>query len=227
MKLEHRRSAHPRAPASARSLGHGARVATVALLVLSLASVEPAPSALADGDPASDVLLAQSAFYPYNLPEDRALEASMNDLLKAAAHAGLPLKVAVIGSRLDLGAVPNLYGHPQQYAEYLDREISFNQKQPLLVVMPQGFGLASVGPADALNRTSIDTRQGPYGLVLSAMRAVVALVRATGHSISLPKQSGRAPRAGGPPAIVLFAVPIALLVLGGAVLTRRRRRGES
>ncbi len=226
MKLDYWRSPSTRLPASARSIGHGARVATMALVVLSLASVEPAPSALADGDPASDVLLAQSAFYPYDLPEDRALEASMDNLLKAAAHAGLPLKVAVIGSRLDLGAVPNLFGHPQQYAEYLDREISFNQKQPLLVVMPQGFGLASVGPGGALDRTSIDTRHGPYGLVQSAMRALVTLVRASGHSISLPKQSGQAPRVSGPPAIILFAVPIVLLVLGGAMVARRHRRGE-
>lgn len=135
-----------------------------ALLLLLASSLAPAPRALADGDPASDVLLAQNAFYPYNLPEDYALEASMNRVLSAAAHAGLPL-----------------------------------------------------------SHLAIDSRHGPYGLVQSAMLAVVALAHASGHSISPPQQTGHAPRSSGPPVIVLLAIPTALVLIGGAISARRRR----
>jgi len=38
-----------------------------------------------------------------------------------------------VGSATDLGGVPNLFGHPQAYATFLDSEISFNRPQPLLV----------------------------------------------------------------------------------------------
>ncbi|HYB24211.1 MAG TPA: hypothetical protein VED41_10460, partial [Solirubrobacteraceae bacterium] len=108
------------------------------LSILSVAQVVRAPSARADADPASDVLLGQSAFYPYQPPATPALEHAMESVLAAAAHQGCELRVAIIDSREDLGAVPNFFGHPQPYAEFLDREISFNHPQPLLVVMAAG-----------------------------------------------------------------------------------------
>lgn len=200
-----------------RSLGAGA---LAVMMVLTLAAVDSS-SAHADADPASDVLLAQNAFYPYQLPNDPPLEAATNKVLDSAARAGLPLKVAVIGSRLDLGAVPNLFGHPQQYAQFLDKEISYNNRPPLLVVMPAGFGVVAAGSPNALAGLKIDTQHGPYGLVRTAILAVTVLVHSTGRTIATPSIPSSSSAGGGPPTILLFALSVTVLVLGAFVLRRR------
>ncbi len=195
-------------------------VFVLAMLIVAAIAVRP-PSAFADADPASDVLLAQSAFYPYKPPVAQALEVTMEKVLGAAARTGLPLKVAVIGSREDLGAIPDLFGHPQQYAEFLDKEISYNDKPPLLVVMPAGFGVVAAGPPAALAGLKIDARQGSYGLVRSAILAAVLLVRATGRRIATPSIPSDSSTGGGTPG-ALFAVPVLLLVVACPVILRRR-----
>jgi len=213
-----------RAFLNARRALEVSRVALVIVVVVMVA-VYP-PSALADADPASDILLAQNAFYPYQPPVSHALEAAMETVLRAAARAGLPLKVAVVGSREDLGAVPDFFGHPQQYAQFLDKEISFNNRPPLLVVMPAGFGVVAAGPPNALAGLKVDTQHSSYGLVRSAILAVVSMVRATGRTIATPSIPPNS-SAGGSPSI-LFAIPVALLVLVGLAALRRRgsRRHE-
>ncbi len=182
-----------------------------------------AQRARADGDPASDVLLAQNAFYPFQPPVAPALETALNEALSRSAQAGLPLKVAIIGSREDLGLDPRFFGYPRAYARYLDREISFNQVQPLLVVMAAGYGTIAAGQPSALAAVPVDTRHANSGLTRSAILAVLALNRARGHPIlmhSIPPPS----RAGsGPPATLLFALPIALLILAGVLALRRGR----
>ena len=174
----------------------------------------------ADGDPASDILLAQGAYYPYNLRNDQPLEAAMNKALGESARAGLPLKVAVIGSRIDLGLDPRFFGHPQRYAEYLDKEIAFNERPRLLVVMPQGFGLVAVTDHGELAGVGIDSH-GPVALVRTAILAVVTLARANGHDIALPAVPVGAPSHGGPPSWLIFSAPVLLLVLLGSLLGRR------
>jgi hypothetical protein len=202
-----------------------ARGWVIVLAVLAIAAAHPA-SAGADADPASDVLLIQNVFDPYQSPGSPAVRAAMDGVVLAADRAGLKLKVAIIGSAEDLGAVFELFGHPQQYAEFLDREISFNTRQALLVVMPAGFGTVAAGQSGALAGLRVDTKHSSYGLSRSAIRAVVALVRAGGHTIATPvipsESSGRG--GGGPPALLLFGLPVALVVL---VAVAARRRGGS
>jgi hypothetical protein len=192
--------------------------ATLALLVLVL---HPG-CARADADPASDVLLTQSAFYPYQPRVPPRLEATLNSLLSATARARLPLKVAIIEVPLDLGAVPNFFGHPQPYAEFLEREISFNGPEPLLVVMPAGFGLAVAGPASALARVPIDSREQTYGLTRSAILAVVALADASGHPVAMPRIPPPAGSAGGLRRPLLIALGAALLIVLVLIALRRR-----
>jgi hypothetical protein len=195
------------------------------LLVLAWDCATVSSRAWADGDPASDVLLGQSAFYPYQPPVPPKLEATLNALLGATVRAHMPMKVAIIGSQLELGAVPNLYGHPQPYADFLDREISFNKPQPLLVVMPAGFGLAAAGPASALTHLTIDTRHGTYGLTRAAILAVSALARANGHPITLPAIPPAVPAAhDGLLKAVLFSLPVLLLIVAGIAMLKGRKR---
>jgi hypothetical protein len=197
----------------------GLAALAVALLVLGAT----ARIALANGDPASDVLLAQNAFFPYQPPVQPQLEADMNRSLEAASRAGMPLKVAIIGSPEDLGAVPEFFGHPQSYSKFLDREISFNHPQPLLVVMPTGYGLANTGPASALSGFTVDGNHGSHGLTRSAILAVVALARANGHPISTPAIPSSSSSQGGVPVGALFAIPAALLLGVGILLLRSGR----
>jgi hypothetical protein len=117
----------------------------VVLAVAVSAWAAAAAPAWADGDPASDVLLFQNAFFPYAAPSSSA----KSDLLSATAaarKAGFPIRVAVIQAKQDLGADPELYGTPQLYARFLDSELlSANYLGVLVVVMPQGLGIAGGG----------------------------------------------------------------------------------
>ena len=202
--------------------------ALVILIPYAFLGIGPTP-ARADGDPASDVLLAQDVFYPYQPKVSPALETALEKTLHAFARAGgLHLKVAIIGTAEELGLVPKLFGHPQAYAQFLDREISFNQPQPLLVVMPAGFGVMPAGAANALTGVPIYEQQRSNGLTHSAILAVVALARYRGHPIAAPSISPSS-SSGSPPALLVFGLPAALLALAGLAAMRRgssRPRGH-
>ncbi len=200
------------------------RVRPLAALLLCVLLAGLPARARADGDPASDVLLVQNVFYPYQPHVGAAVEASMSRTLRElAAATGVHLKVAIILERFELGLVPQFYGHPQAYANFLDREISFNSPQPLLTVMSTGFGLASAGPSTALASVHVDRTQRAYGLTRSAILAVAALARAHGHPIPIPSIPAASSDSSSP-VLLVFGVPIVLLIAGGVILARRGRR---
>lgn len=96
--------------------------------------------ARADGDPASDTLLYANAYLPYAAPPKSAAA----DLAKQIADvytAGNRVKVALIQSSVDLGAIPSLFDKPARYAAFLGQEISGVYIGPLLIVMPAGYGI--------------------------------------------------------------------------------------
>src|SRR3954453_4093069 len=117
------------------------RRAALAIAVLALLP----GAALADGDPASDVLLAQDVYYPYAPKASKPLTTASDALTKRVRAAGYPMKVALIEAPSDLGAYPNLFGDTQNYANLLAKEIAFNSHPHLLVVMPTGFGGDNLG----------------------------------------------------------------------------------
>jgi hypothetical protein len=198
----------------------------LAVLVLAL-GLAPA-GARADGDPASDYLITQDTFFPYqpNLVSPNVAAAVKLTAARARA-AGFPIKVAVIGSASDLGAVPDLFGKPQAYADFLDREISYNKKAMLLVVMPQGFGVAAAGPPSVLAGESVPGGSGGDRLARAAIPAVGALAAHAGHPIVLAAvaAAGRSSGGGGSPALLTFGAPLVLVLLlaGGAAIARSRR----
>jgi hypothetical protein len=100
--------------------------------------------ARANGDPASDYLLGQNTFLPFTAKIDNKQVQRLDALLREAQKAGFRTRVAVILNRSDLGTAFSLYGKPQKYADFLDQEISFQTKQPLLVVMAAGYGVQGV-----------------------------------------------------------------------------------
>jgi hypothetical protein len=201
-----------------------ARTAAVALLALAIAScaLRAAPSR-ADGDPASDVLPVQDVFFPYEPNVSHSLEVALEKTVHAAGAAGFPLKVALIGTAVELGLVQQLWAKPQTYAQFLDREISFNQPRRLLVVMPNGFGVVPASLAGALQGVPIDAHARSDGLARAALLAVVALARQAGHPIRAVSASSSG-SGGSAPAPLVFGLPVALLALSGLALAVRARR---
>jgi hypothetical protein len=198
------------------------------LAAMLLAMLLPA-GALADGDPASDVLLGQNVFYPFAAPVSSALQAKLNAETAAASRAHFPIKVALIASRSDLGAISSLFGKPGVYAAFLDEEISFsNTRQPLLVVMPDGYGLEGLGSAATAAAASLRAPGGGGGeeLAQAAAIAVPKLAAAAGHPIGAVS-AGSDVGSGGfsrPLAVLVLAV-VAVASAGAIIFVRRWRAG--
>ena len=144
----------------------GWRACAVALLAV-LLIVLPASVARADGDPGSDVLVYQNLFFGTDAGLSVQQQAELGAMFKAAAGAGFPVRVAIIASPFDLGAVTGLWRQPRTYARFLGYELSLAYKQRLLVVMPNGFGFNWPGhsPASAYRvLAGISIRPGGDGL---------------------------------------------------------------
>jgi uncharacterized integral membrane protein len=196
-----------------------------ALLTALLAALVVPAVALGDADPASDVLLGAPVFYPYQPPVPASLQKQLNAEVTAAGRAHFPLKIALISSPVDLGALPTMFAKPQQYATFLDQEISFNGKQPLLVVMANGYGSAGLPPAAQAAVSSLPRPAGKDGeaLAQAALAAVPKLAEAAGHKV--PGATGGGDSSSGVSSGLLIAIVAVLAaVVAGAVIVVRRRR---
>jgi hypothetical protein len=140
------------------------------------------PTARGDGDPASDTLLEQSVYFPYSSPS-QSTEAALQQTVDGVYAHGDRVKVAVIYTQTDLGAIPSLYGKPTDYAHFLGIELGLWYVGPLLVVMPTGFGIYDGGRSTAaedavLHSLRVDA-SSPDGLTRSAAAAVQRLASAS------------------------------------------------
>jgi hypothetical protein len=201
--------------------------ATVVLLV----SLAIPSSAFADGDPASDVLLLQDAYTPYQPAVPKPVSDALNRSLKQLSKKGYPLKVAIIASKIDLGAIPQFLGRPQPYAGFLESEIAFNKPKPLLVVMQAGYGTAAMAPAIAKVATSGDKPKSGSAddLGRAAIDGVVRVSAAAGHPIPrpvLPASAGSGSGGGGTSPAIIFGVPVLLLAIGGGLAAIRARQTD-
>jgi hypothetical protein len=207
-------------------LAAGLTVALALVIVLAIASPQ---RARADGDPASDVLLGQNVFYPYQPATSKSLMASLNSATAAAAKQHFALKVALIASPIDLGIIPQLLGKPQAYANYLDVEISFEQKQPLLVVMKDGYGVDGLSAAATAAATKLPPPAGgtPDDLAQAALTATAKLAAASGHPIAgVSGGSGGSSGSGGGggSTVLLIVLIVAAIGTAGALIAVRRRQ---
>ncbi|HEX2016119.1 MAG TPA: hypothetical protein VGN69_05440 [Solirubrobacteraceae bacterium] len=213
-----------------RSLALAAASLTMAVALMVGLGRDLAPAG-ADADPASDVLLVQNVFFPYSPPPSSGLRSALTTLTADAAKAGFPIKVAIIGSAADMGAVSDQFGQAQHYADFLNSEISFNHKQPLLVVMPAGFGVSNVSSPSALKGLSVDAQGATDGLTRAAIAAVGRLAAAAGHPLKVPAAgTGPGSSSGGTSPVVIVGAIVALLALAGAVTlvsSRAKAREEA
>jgi hypothetical protein len=212
---------------------------SIALFAAGALFVALVGSADADIDPASDVLPLQDVFLPYKPKVCSGLSDSLRKLTKTSKDADYPIKVAVIGSKADLGGAASLFGKPQDYAQFLARELvtyspdygkSFGT-EPLLTVMPAGFGIIGGGPnADkVLKEVPIPSGAKPNELVRASLNVIPKLAQAAGHPVAAPKVAASCSKSGGGTSVVIFIAPIAVLLVGGLLAGSRLRprRGES
>jgi hypothetical protein len=200
----------------------------IALLLAAAALILPSLAA-ADGDPASDTLLGENVFYPYSPPVARAVTLTLNRQVAAAKRSGFPLKVALIAAPTDLGAIPSLFGKPQAYAQFLDQEISFRGAQPLLVVMPAGYGVAGAPAAAKLAVSALPKPAGKTStdLARAAQAAVAKLVSASGHSVKPTKSTSGGGSGGGGTTVVLILLVLAAIAVSTALVVLRVRRSST
>jgi hypothetical protein len=195
--------------------------AAVALALLLPAAVR------ANGDPASDYLLFQRLFLPFGAKIDKDAVKRLEAVLADAERADFPIRVAVISNRADLGTAFSLYNKPQRYAEFLGLELSFQYKQRLLVVMPEGYGYSRNGypEKNALPILAPLPAPGknPTKEVEGAAVAVRRLAVASGVQIKARPPGGSDSEARDRIVIAASAASAAALLAGGMWYRRRRR----
>ena len=197
----------------------------LALLVF-LAACLAAPAVRADGDPASDYLVSQQTFVSPNAGISTSDKAQLNALLTRARRDGYTIRVAVIQSRYDLGVVTALDKKPQLYARFLSQELRFIYKKRLLVVMPNGYGIANNGKPDPAEQAVLDRlspARTPAGsaLVAATLAALQALTAHAGVPIGAIGSSGDTTTRD---LIVLVSAVVLLLLLAGGLTYVRRHR---
>jgi hypothetical protein len=199
--------------------------------VVLLAALATPPAAHADGDPASDVLLLQDVYLPYQPVVPKPVSSALIAIVKQLHKEGYPLKVAVVASQTDLGTVPQFLGRPGPYASFLESEIKFNKAKPLLVVMQAGYGTAEVAPklASSLDGLAKPSSGSADALGRAAIDAVLKIASADGHPIAkpkLPQASGGGGGGGGTSPAIIFGVPVLLLAIGGGLAALRARQTD-
>ena len=196
-----------------------------ALLAVALAALGFASIARADGDPASDYLLANQVFVT---TPSGSLSPAQRQLVKtvaAANRAGFTIRVAVIANPTDLGAIPQLWRQPRTYARFLGQELSLAYKQRLLVLMPNGFGFNWPGHSSEPEYrvlAKVPIQPGSRALSLSAAAAVHRLSAA--HIPAAGTAAASAPSSG-PSAVLILAI-VLVFVAALAAITVVRMRGQ-
>jgi hypothetical protein len=163
------------------------RAAIVTLLAGVALVCAAVPSAHADGDPASDYLLTQKVFFPFDVKVPKSQQEQLLAHVDEANRKGFTIRVAVIGSSYDLGSITSLWQKPQTYARFLGEELKYVYKNRLLVVMPNGFGFNRPGQTGAPERAvlaKISIGPGAAGVVDASRAAVLALAKAAGVTLS-------------------------------------------
>jgi len=156
------------------------------LLVLVILVCVLAGTARADGDPASDYLLGTQVFLPFDVKLPKAKQQELVSIVRDANKSGYTIRVALIGSPYDLGAVTSLWRKPRPYAKFLGAELQFIYKRRLLVVMPNGFGFN--WPKHPSNKedavlSAVPIGTGAVGMLDSAVAAVQKLAAASGVKV--------------------------------------------
>jgi hypothetical protein len=197
------------------------RLAVVAVLAALLA----APAARADGDPASDYLISQKVFFPYDLKVSPAAQQQITALVDEANRAGFKIRVAMIWSSYDLGSITGLWRRPKTYARFLGAELKYVYRDRLLIVMPSGFGFNRPGhpvTKEYATLSKIAVQPGPTGFVDATRTAVQRLAAASGVKLTGTVTAKGSSHNRDRLKIVAGAIAVLLVAIGLRLVLRRR-----
>jgi hypothetical protein len=178
-----------------------------------------APAASANGDPASDYLLVRDTFIPFDAKIPQEQTEQLDAIVAEAKKRGFRIKVALISSEVDLGAVPSLWRKPETYARFLGQEIFFIYKGRLLIVMPNGYGASRAGKPLPSAQSVLDMLpkpgEGGPALAAAANRGVQRLAAQEGVQLGIPTVSSGDNAGHDRIVIAVIAVVIVLLFVAG------------
>jgi hypothetical protein len=163
------------------------------LVLAAAAALLAVPAAHANGDPASDVLLTQKVFFPFDATLPDSDREALQKTVDEANARGYPIRVALIPFTSDLGTAFSLWGHPQDYAKFLGSELAFVYAKRLLIVQPSGFGVYNQKRPVAKERrvlATVPVGKTPSELAQSATVAVRKLAAADGVTVPEPSTGG-------------------------------------
>ena len=202
-----------------------------AVLVLVIAACALAGTARADGDPASDYLLGTQVFLPFDMKLPKAKQQELLSIVHDTNKSGYAIRVALIASAYDLGAVTSLWRKPRQYAKFLGAELQFIYKHRLLIVMPNGFGFnwpKHPSTKEYAVLSTVPIGKGAVGMLDSAVTAVQKLAAASGVKVVRQRTTAATAKSGSGfkhrRVLIVLAVVAGLAV---AVLLRLALRSKS
>jgi hypothetical protein len=211
------------------------RARPLALLV-ALAAVAALPAgALADGDPASDVLIQSTLYTPVAQKISPPVLQQLQRTIEQANAGGFHVRVALILDRTDLGAVPQLFGHPANYVKLLSAELFYVWKGAVIAVQPAGVGVQNIkplAPAQALADTITVAKPATADALAQAATAAVRTIAGKENSITFTSDAstttGASSSSCSTSTRILGGVLIVVLVLlfVGQLVVRRRRRAS-
>jgi hypothetical protein len=197
----------------------------IALLLAVVAAAILAGGAQANGDPASDVLPFSNVYFSLTDPRTSPAGRDLLAVTDAAAKKKRPIKVAVISQPSDLGLIQSLWQKPQDYSEFLGKELFQFARYTgtTLIVMPNGHGVYGPDAANGKRALTRLPKPGTSDLDKLGEDAAVAVRRvAAANGYVLPASSSDS--GSGVPSwlIVLAALGGAALVGGAAFFALRR-----
>ncbi len=163
------------------------------LLIVAALLALPTSAARADGDPASDYLLANQVFLTSQSGTISPAQRQLLDTVRSANRSGFAIRVAVISDQYDLGSITAAWRKPQAYARFLGVELSLAYKHLLLVVMPNGFGFNWPGHSTAAAKqlvAPVRVAAGRNRLAAAAQVAVRRLAAASGVTLAPTSAAG-------------------------------------
>ena len=202
------------------------------LAVLALGLSASAPGARADGDPASDILLVNSLYTPVAQKISPPVLKQLQDTIRSADASGFKIRVALILDRTDLGAVPQLLGHPREYVHLLSGELVYGWTGALIAVEPSGIGVRNVKPLAPAQRLvdgiEVAKPASSDGLARAAITAIRKLAVANGHTLAKPAAapSTSSSSSSSTPLLAIggAVIGVVVLLIAGWLVLRRRRR---
>jgi hypothetical protein len=210
-------------------MSSASRLLTVGVVGLCLAAAT-ATEARANGDPASDLLITQDVFSVPSAQTPGPEVDQLRALVQAAKAHGFRIKVALIAGKADLGLVKTLWRKPQLYAQFLGQELLFIYRGRLLIVMPNGYGIARGGKPLPSERKLLDSAAPPdrtgIDLATAASRVVLRLAGEDGVKLKLPPLSPPLKQDENHDWIYLVAIALSIAAIIPLIFVRRPRRDD-